>query len=56
MFDFEYNNKLYFASEVLRCVMNRRIIKADLNYCEDAILDVIDLTVKITDKLFSKKI
>ena len=26
-----------------------------MNYCEDAILDLIDLTVKITDKINLKK-
>ena len=49
MFDFEHNNKLYYVSEVLRFKMHHRIEKYDLNYCEDAILDLIHLTVKIID-------
>ena len=55
MFDFEHNNKLYYVSEVLRFKMYDRIQKYDLNYCEDAILDLIDLTVKITDMINLKK-
>ena len=55
MFDFEHNNKLYYVSEVLRFEMYDRIEKYDLNYCEDAILDLIDLTVKITDMNNLKK-
>ena len=55
MFDFEHNNKLYYVSEVLRFKMNDRIEKYDLNYCEDVILDLIDLTVKITDMINLKK-
>ena len=55
MFDFEHNNKLYYVSEVLRFKMYDRIEKYDLNYCEDAILDLIDLTVKITDMINLKK-
>ena len=55
MFDFEHNNKLYYVSEVLRFKMYDRIKKYDLNYCEDAILDLIDLTVKITDMINLKK-
>ena len=55
MFDFEHNNKLYYVSEVLRFKMYDRIEKCDLNYCEDAILDLIDLTVKITDMIILKK-
>ena len=55
MFDFEHNNKLYYVSEVLRSKMYDRIEKYDLNYCEDAILDLIDLTVKITDMINLKK-
>ena len=35
--------------------MNRTIINYQLKYCEDAILDLIDLTVKITDKVVLKK-
>ena len=55
MFDFEHNNKLYFVSEVLRFKMYDRIEKYDLNYCEDDILDLIDLTVKIVDMINLKK-
>ena len=55
MFDFEHNNKLYYVSEVLRFKMYDRIEKYDLNYCEDAIIDLIDLTVKITDMTNLKK-
>ena len=55
MFDFEHNNKLYFVSEVLRFKMYDRIEKYDLNYCEDDILDLIDLTVKIADMINLKK-
>ena len=55
VFDFEHNNKLYYVSEVLRFKMYDRIEKYDLNYCEDAILDLIDLTVKITDMINLKK-
>ena len=55
MFDFEHNNKLYYVSEVLRFEMSNRIEKYDLNYCEDAILDLIDLTVKIIDMINLKK-
>ena len=51
MFDFEHNNKLYYVSEVLRFKMYDRIENYDLNYCEDAILDLIDLTVKIADMI-----
>ena len=55
MFDFEHNNKLFYVSEVLRFKMYDRIEKYNLNYCEDAILDLIDLTVKITDMINLKK-
>ena len=55
MFDFEHNNKLNYVSEVIRIKMYDRIEKYDLNYCEDAILDLIDLTVKITDVINLKK-
>ena len=55
MFDFEQNNKLHFVSEVLRSEIYRRTIKYNLKYCEDAILDLIDLTVKITDMINFKK-
>ena len=55
MFDFEHNNKLYYVSEVLRFKMYDRIEKYDLNYCEDAVLDLIDLTVKIVDMINLKK-
>ena len=36
--------------------MSRRIIKYNLNYCEDAILDLIDLTLRITDMIKFKKL
>ena len=55
MFDFEPNNKLYYVSEVLRLEMSDRIEKYDLNYCEDVIVDLIDLTVKIIDMINLKK-
>ena len=55
MFDFEHNNKLYYVSEVLRFKMYDKIEKYDLNYCEDANLDLIDLTVKITNMINLKK-
>ena len=55
MFDFEHNNKLYYVSEVLRFKMYDRNEKYDLNYCEDDILDLIDLTVKIADMINLKK-
>ena len=55
MFDFEHNNKIYYVSEVLRFKMYDRIEKYDLNYCEDAVLDLIDLTVKIADMINLKK-
>ena len=40
---------------MLRITINDRIDKYDLNYCEDAILDLIDLTVNITDMIISKR-
>ena len=55
MFDFEHKNKLYYVSEVLRFKFFHRIEKYDLNYCEDAIFDLIDLTVKIIDMINLKK-
>ena len=55
MFDIEHNNKLYNVIEVLRITINDRIDKYGLNYCEDAILDLTDLTVNITDMIISKK-
>ena len=55
MFVFEQNNKLYYVSEVFRYKMYDKIEKYDLNYCEDAILDLIDLTVKIIDMINMKK-
>ena len=55
MFDFEHNNKLYYVSEVLKSKMYDRIEKYDLDYCEDDIIDLIDLTVKITDMIILKK-
>ena len=35
--------------------MCRGIVKNNLNYCEEAIVDLIDLTVKITDVVVLKK-
>ena len=56
LFDFEYNNKLLYAvSEVLRSEKNRRGVKFNLNFCDDAILNLIDLIVKIADKNEFKK-
>ena len=55
MFDFEHNNKLYYVSEVLRFTMSDRMKKYDLIYCENVILDLIDLTVKIIDMINLKK-
>ena len=40
---------------MLRFKMYDRIEKNDSNYCEDAILDLIDLTVKIIDMIKMKK-
>ena len=56
MFDFEHNNKLYYVSEVLKFIMYDRIEKYDLDYCEDVILDLINLTVKISHMIISKKL
>ena len=57
MFDFQHIKKFIFdVSEVLRSEMNRRGIKDDLKYCEEAILDLIDLTVKKTDMINLKKL
>ena len=55
MFDLEHNFKINFVSEVLRSVMCRRIKKFDLIYCGDVILDLIDLTVKLTGMVVMKK-
>ena len=55
MFDLEHNNKLYWVSEVLKFIMYDRIEKYDSDYCEDDILDLIDLNVKITDMIILKK-
>ena len=55
MFDIEHNNKLFYVSEMLRYKMYDRIEKYNLNYCEDAIIDLIDLTVKISHMINSKK-
>ena len=51
MFDFEHNFNLYYVSEVLKYKMYDRIEKNDLNYCEDAILDLIHLFVKVIDMI-----
>ena len=56
MFDFEHNNKLYYVSEVLRFKLCHRAKKYDLNYCEDALLDLIDLTFKIIVMITLKKL
>ena len=55
LFDLEHNNKLYYVSEVLKIIMYDRIEKYDLDNCEDDILDLIDLPVKITDMIILKK-
>ena len=55
MFDFEHINKLYYVSEVLKFKMYDRIEKYDFSSCEDAFLNLIDLTVKITDMINLKK-
>ena len=55
MFDFEHINKLFYVSEVLRLKMYQRITRYNLNYCEDGILDLINLTVKTTDMVVLKK-
>ena len=55
MFDLEHNNKLYYVSEVLKFIKYDRIEKYDSDYCEDDILDLIDLNVKITDMIILKK-
>ena len=55
MFNFEHKNKLCYVSEVLSFKMYNRIEKYSFNYCEDAILDLIDLTVKIIDLINLKK-
>ena len=55
MVDFEHNFKLFCVSEVFRFKMYHRIKKYDLKYCEDAILDLIDLFVKIFDMISLKK-
>ena len=55
MFDLENNKKLYYVSEVSKFKMYDRIKKYDLDYCEDAILNLIDLTVKITNMINLKK-
>ena len=49
------NNILHFVSEVLTSERNCRNIKNNLNSCEDAILDLIDLTVKISDMVVLEK-
>ena len=55
MFDFDHNNKLFYASEVLRFKMYHGIKKYDLNYSEDAIPNLIDLTVMIILMINLKK-
>ena len=55
MFDLAHNNKLNFVSEMLGSERNCRTKKYGLNYCEAAILDLVDLTVKITDMINLKK-
>ena len=54
MFEFEHN-KLYYVSEVLRFKVYNGIEKYDLKYCEDAILNLIDLFVKIIVMINLKK-
>ena len=55
MFDFGHNNIQYFVSEMLRFKIYHRTKKYDLNYCEDAIFDLVDLTVKLIDMINLKK-
>ena len=55
MFDFEHNNSLYYVSGVLGLKMYHRIEKYDLNYSGDAILDLMDLTVKRMKMIILKK-
>ena len=55
MFDLEQIIKLYLVSEVLRSEMCRRLVKQNLTYYEDAVLDLIDFTVEITDMVVLKK-
>ena len=55
VFVFEHKNKLYYVSEMLRFKMYNRIEKNDLNYCKDAIFNLIDLTVKIIEMTNLKK-
>ena len=55
MFDLEQNIKIFFVSEVLRSEMNRRIKKQVLKYCEDAILELTELTVKLNYMIVFEK-
>ena len=55
MFDFEHKKELYFVSEVLTFKMYIRIKNYDSIYCEDGILNLIDLTVKIIDMINLRK-
>ena len=53
--DFERSKKLHYVSQALRFKMYHRIKKNDLNYYEDAVLDLIDLTVKTFEMIILKK-
>ena len=41
--------------EVLRSELNRKVIKYNLNCCEDAIVNLFDLVVKIDEMISSRK-
>ena len=56
MFDFKHNNKVYYESEMLGLKLYSRSEKYDLKFCEDAILDLIGLTVNKIDKNSSRKL
>ena len=56
MFDFEHNFILYYVTKVIKFKIKHGIEKYDLNYCEDAILDLNDLTVQIIDMINLRKL
>ena len=53
MFEFEQKNILLFVSGVLKSDLYHRTVIKDLKYCDDAIRDLVDLTVEITDMIKS---
>ena len=56
MFDLEHSKKIICdVLEVLRYEMNRRAIKYNLNYCEDAILNLLHLVVEVDDMINFKR-